>query len=70
MERHQQISDDDRSIKSSELTSLLHDILYASDKLNLIPDPFNWQEETQQSPFDADHQASLLTCFLGSVFEA
>lgn len=69
MERHQQISDDDRSIKSGQLTSLLHDIFYAADKLDLIAEPLNWQKEPATVTSDPDRQASRLTCFLASVFD-
>ena len=71
MERHHQmIYDDNRVIKLENLSSLLHDVFYAADKLSLIPkEPFQWQEDSATTPFDADSQSLLLTSFLATVFD-
>lgn len=70
MERHQQmISDDNRSITAEEMGNLLHDIYYAGDKLSLIAEPYEWQQDVTISGFDADYQGSLLASFINSVFE-
>lgn len=69
MERHQLICDDNRTIKSASVISLLHDIFYAADKLSLISKPLHWQEGHVASTFDADRKASLLSSFLATVFD-
>lgn len=71
MERHQQMifDDDNRTIKSPQLNSLLHDIFYAADKLSLLTEPLDWSKDPVLPAFDADRQASLLASYLASVFD-
>lgn len=70
MERHN--CTEQEMIKGDQLTDLLHDIYYAANKLDLIADPWQWDDKERDGPeeeLNPEEKAAQLASLLCKVYD-